>query len=231
LLEKPLEDSCLIKAIVVDMDGTITNFNLDFLNTRRRVLNELGRMKLRTPDMTDQLSLYFILDKLKNQTDPSTFRELRKRIYGMIEEMELKAATEVTLYPGAVDTLQKLRGCSIKVGLVTNNGRKGTELTLSRHRLNSLFDTVVTRDDCDNMKPAPEPVEKVLAALKVAPDEAILIGDGVMDIRSARAAGVRSVAVATGPFKSGLLLKAEPDYVVGSINDLPTLIELLNAAK
>jgi HAD superfamily hydrolase (TIGR01509 family) len=231
LLEKLLEDPCLIKAIVVDMDGTITNFNLDFLSTRRRVLKELDKMKLRTPDMTDQLSLYFILDKLKNQTDPSTFRELRRRIYGMLEEMELEAATEVTLYPGAVDTLRKFRGRSIKIGLVTNNGRRGTELTLSRHRLNSLFNTVVTRDDCDNMKPAAEPVEKVLAALKVAPNEAVLIGDGVMDIRSARAAGVRSVAVATGPFKSGLLLKAEPDYVVGSINDLPTLIELLNAAK
>jgi HAD superfamily hydrolase (TIGR01509 family) len=221
----------LIKAIIVDMDGTITNFNLDFLSTRRRVLKELDKMKLRTPDMTDQLSLYFILDKLKNQTDPSTFRELRKRIYGMIEEMELKAATDVTLYPGAVETLRKLRGRSIKIGLVTNNGRKGTELTLSRHRLKSLFDTVVTRDDCEDMKPAAEPVEKVLAALKAAPNEAVLIGDGVMDIRSARAAGVRSVAVATGPFKSELLLKVEPDYVVGSINDLPTLIELLNAAK
>jgi HAD superfamily hydrolase (TIGR01509 family) len=231
LLEKPLEGSCLIKAIIVDMDGTITNFNLDFLSTRRRVLKELDKMKLCTPDMTDQLSLYFILDKLKNQTDPSTFRELRKRIYGMIEEMELKAATDVTLYPGAVETLRKLRGRSIKIGLVTNNGRKGTELTLSRHRLNSLFDTVVTRDDCEDMKPAAEPVEKVLAALKAAPNEAVLIGDGVMDIRSARAAGVRSVAVATGPFKSELLLKVEPDYVVGSINDLPTLIELLNAAK
>jgi HAD superfamily hydrolase (TIGR01509 family) len=231
LLEKPLEGSCLIKAIIVDMDGTITNFNLDFLSTRRRVLKELDKMKLRTPDMTDQLSLYFILDKLKNQTDPSTFRELRKRIYGMIEEMELKAATDVTLYPGAVETLRKLRGRSIKIGLVTNNGRKGTELTLSRHRLKSLFDTVVTRDDCEDMKPAAEPVEKVLAALKAAPNEAVLIGDGVMDIRSARAAGVRSVAVATGPFKSELLLKVEPDYVVGSINDLPTLIELLNAAK
>jgi HAD superfamily hydrolase (TIGR01509 family) len=231
LLEKPLEGSCLIKAIIVDMDGTITNFNLDFLSTRRRVLKELDKMKLRTPDMTDQLSLYFILDKLKNQTDPSTFRELRKRIYGMIEEMELKAATDVTLYPGAVETLRKLRGRSIKIGLVTNNGRKGTELTLSRHRLKSLFDTVVTRDDCEDMKPAAEPVEKVLAALKAAPNEAVLIGDGVMDIRSARAAGVRSVAVATGPFKSELLLKVEPDYVVGSINDLPTLIELLNVAK
>lgn len=231
MLEKLLEDPHLIKAIVVDMDGTITKFNLDFLPTRRRVLRELDRMNLRTPDMTDQLSLYFILDKLKDKTNRSTFRELRKRIYDMIEEMELRAATEVALYPGAVDTLRKLRSHSIKVGLVTNNGRKGTELTLSRYRLNSLFDAVVTRDDCDNMKPAAEPVTKVLAALKVAPNEAVLIGDGVMDIRAARAAGVRSVAVATGPFKSDLLLRAEPDYLLGSINDLPTLIDLLNATK
>jgi HAD superfamily hydrolase (TIGR01509 family) len=231
LLEKLLEDPHLIKAIVVDMDGTITKFNLDFLSTRRRVLKELDRMNLRTPDMTDKLSLYFILDKLRDKANPGTFRELRKRIYDMIEEMELKAATQVTLYPGAVDTLRKLRRHSIKIGLVTNNGRKGTELTLSRYRLNSLFNAVVTRDDCDNMKPAAEPVMKVLAALKVAPNEAVLIGDGVMDIKAARAAGVRSVAVATGPFKSDLLLRAEPDYLLGSINDLPTLIDLLNATK
>jgi pyrophosphatase PpaX len=232
LLEKLLEDAFLkVKAIVVDMDGTITNFNLDFLSIRRRVLKELDRMNLRTPDMTDKLSLYFILDKLKKKTNPGTFRELRKKIYDMFEEMEVKAATEVALYPGAVATLRKLRRRSVKIGLVTNNGRKGTELTLSRYRLNSLFDTVVTRDDCDSMKPAAEPVSRVLAALKVAPIEAVLIGDGVLDIRAARAAGVRSVAVATGPFKSDLLLKAEPDYLLGSINDLPTLIELLNATK
>jgi HAD superfamily hydrolase (TIGR01509 family) len=231
LLEKLLEGPCLIGAIVVDMDGTITKFNLDFLSARRRILKELDKMNRRTPDMTDQLSLYFIVEKLRDKTDPDTFRELRKMIYGMIEEMELKAATDVTLYPGAVDTLRKLRERSIRIGLVTNNGRKATEITLSRYQLNSLFDTVVTRDDCDKMKPAAEPVSKVLAALNVTPDKAVLIGDGVMDIGAARAAGVRSVAVATGPFKIDLLLTAEPDYLLSSINDLPTLIELLNATE
>jgi pyrophosphatase PpaX len=147
----------------------------------------------------------------------------------MIEEMELKAATEVTLYPGAVDTLQKLRSLSVKIGLVTNNGRRGTELTLSRHKLKDLFDVVVTRDDCIDMKPDAEPVLKVLKELGVKPGEAILIGDGAMDILAARAAGVQSVAVATGPFTADRLLEAEPDYLLGSVNDLPTLIESLNA--
>jgi phosphoglycolate phosphatase-like HAD superfamily hydrolase len=72
---------------------------------------------------------------------------------------------------------------------------------------------------------------KVLTALNVTPGEAILIGDGVMDIMAARAAGVPSVAVATGPFTSDHLLEAEPDYLLGSINDLPTLIDLLNATE
>jgi pyrophosphatase PpaX len=231
LLEKLLEGPYLIRAIVVDMDGTITRYNLDFLRIRRRILKELDKMNRRTPDMTDQLSLYFLLEKLKDSTEPDTFTRLRKMIYGMIEEMELKAATDVTLYPGAVDTLRNLRERSVRIGLVTNNGRKSTEITLSRYQLNSLFNIVVTRDDCDKMKPDGEPVSKVLAALNVTPGEAVLIGDGVMDIMAARAAGVRSVAVATGPFKIDLLLTAEPDYLLGSINDLPTLIELLNTTE
>lgn len=220
-----------IKAIVADMDGTITKFNLDYMNTRQRILEELDKKNLRTPDMNDQLSLFIVLGKLKDRLDVNTFEALRGQVYGYLEEMELKAATDVTLYPGVMDTLQKLRSNSIKIGLVTNNGRKGTELTLSRYRLENLFDAVVTRDDCDDMKPAAEPVLKVLTALNVTPGEAILIGDGVMDIVAARAAGVLSIAVATGSFTSDHLLEAEPDYLLGSINDLPTLIDSLNAEE
>jgi len=227
-----MEDECLkIRAIVMDMDGTITNFNLDFISFRRRALEELERIGLRTPDMTEQLALFMILSKLRDKVDINTFRRIRKKIYSMIEETELKAAVEVTLYPGAVNTLRKLRDQSVKIGLVTNNGRKGTDLTLTRHRLHNLFDAVVTRDDCEDMKPAAEPVLKALAKLKVTSDETVLIGDGVMDIMAAKAAGIPSVAVATGPFKSELLLKAEPDYLLGSINDLPALITSLNTTR
>jgi len=218
-----------IKAVVLDMDGTITKFNLDFMDARRRALREIDKLNLRTPDLTEQISLYMILGKLKQKADPEIYESIRRKVYSILEEMEHRAAAEVTLYPGALDTLRKLRDSSLKIGLVTNNGRKGTDLTLKRHNLRIFFEVVVTRDDCENMKPAPDPVLKVLDEMRVSSGEAILVGDGVMDIMAAKAAGLPSVAVTTGPFTSGRLLEAEPDFLLASINDLPTLIDSLNS--
>lgn len=216
-----------IKGIVMDMDGTITKFNLDYMDARRRALKELDRMNLRTPDMTEQVSIYVILKKLRENLDANTFDQLRTKFYSILEDMELKAARDVTLYPGALDTLQKLRSRSVRIGIVTNNGRTGTELTLKRYGLESFFDTVVTRDDCEEVKPDAGPVRRVLAELCVPREEAILVGDGIMDIMAAKAAGLLSVAVPTGPFTGKRLLEAEPDFIIGSINDLPHLIESL----
>jgi HAD superfamily hydrolase (TIGR01662 family) len=220
-----------IKGIVMDMDGTITKFNLDYMAARRKALQELERMNLRTPEMTEQLSLYLILKKLKDELDPDTFTSLRSKFYDLLEEMEIKAASEVTLYPGAVETLRKLRGRGLRIGIVTNNGRAGTQITFRRCELAGFFDAVVTRDDCEDMKPDGAPVRKVLAEMNVPPEDAVLVGDGVMDILAARAVGLQSVAVATGPFTSDRLLQAEPDYLLGSVNDLPSLIEHLNLSN
>jgi phosphoglycolate phosphatase-like HAD superfamily hydrolase len=78
------------------------------------------------------------------------------------------------------------------------------------------------------MKPDAAPVRQVLAELNSRAEETILVGDGVMDIIAAKAAGLRSVAVATGPSSIDHLLQTEPDYVLGSINDLQELIDLLD---
>ncbi len=210
------------------MDGTITRFNLDYMSARRRALQELETLNLRSPEMTDQLSLFLILKQVKQVLEPSAFTELRRKVYGFLEEMEVKAAREVVLYPGAVETIRNLRSRGLKIGLVTNNGRTGTKLTLEQYQLGPLFEAVVTRDDCEEMKPDGAPVQKVLVEMQVSPEEAILVGDGVMDIMAARAMGLPAVAVATGPFTSDRLIQAEPDYLLGSVNDLPLLLEKLN---
>jgi HAD superfamily hydrolase (TIGR01662 family) len=178
--------------------------------------------------MSEQLSLYLILKKLKDELDTDRFTSLRRRFYDLLEDMEVKAANEVTLYPGAVETLQVLRARGLRIGLVTNNGHAGTEITLRRCQLTTFFDAIVTRDDCEEMKPDGAPVRKLLTEMNVTPEEAILVGDGVIDIMAARAAGLRSAAVATGPFRSDRLIQAEPDYLLGSVNDLPLLIEQLD---
>ena len=216
-----------LKGIVIDMDGTITKFNLDYMSARLRTLNELERLGLRTSEMNKEVSLWVLLGKLQERLPPEEFRKLRATLYRFFEEMEVKAAHDVTLYPGAVDTLQDLRRKSLKLGLVTNNSRSGTELTFERLKIRPLFDAVVTRDDCEEMKPAAAPILKILEELEIPRGAAILVGDGVMDIMAARAAGIRSVAVTTGPFPVERVLKAQPDYLIASVNDLPALIENL----
>jgi HAD superfamily hydrolase (TIGR01509 family) len=217
-----------LKGIVIDMDGTITKFNLDYMAARRRTLDELERRGLRSPEMNEQVSLWVVLDTLRNKLSPEEFRKLRATFYGFFEEMEVKAAHDVSVYPGAICTLRELRSKSLKLGLVTNNSRSGTDLTLKRLNIQSLFDAIVTRDDCEEMKPAPAPILKVLAELGVSQEAAILVGDGALDILAARAAGIRSVAVTTGPFPIERILKAQPDYLLSSVNDLPELVKKLD---
>ena len=218
-----------LKGLIIDMDGTITKFNLDYVAARKRALDELDRLGLRTPDMNEQVNLYVILNQLGERLEPTRFRELRATLYKFFEEMEVKAAEDATLLPGAANTLIELRSKPLKIGLVTNNSRAGTDLTLKRLSLQTAFDAVVTRDDCEEMKPASAPILKVLTELGVSPDAAILVGDGVLDIQAAKAAGVRSVAVTTGPFPIERILKAQPDYILSSIGDLPLLIEKLES--
>ena len=215
------------RAVIFDMDGTITRFNIDYVGMRRAALAEVEKMNLRTPDMTEQLYLYFILQKIKATADAQTYETLRKRLFRRLEDIELKAAREVTLYPGVVETLRELRNRQIKLGLVTNNGRAGTNLTLDRCGISTLFEVIVTRDDCQEMKPDAAPIIKVLEEIKAGVEEALLVGDGIMDIIAAKAVGLRSAAVPTGPSQIQRLLETEPDYILGSINDLLNLIDLL----
>jgi len=218
-----------LKGLIIDMDGTITKFNLDYMAARRRALDELEKLGLRTPEMNDQVSLFVLLNQLREKLEPAEFLKLRATFYKFFEEMELKAAEDAVLYPGAADTLRELRSKSLKLGLVTNNSRAGTDLTLKRLSLQAIFDAVVTRDDCEEMKPASAPVLKILTELRIPPEDAMLVGDGVLDIQAAKASGVRSVAVTTGPFPIGRILNAQPDYLLSSINELPILIDQLDA--
>lgn len=215
----------------MDMDGTLTNFNLKYMEARRSVLRELENLNLRTLEFTELSSISLMLASLKNQVDPFRFIILRRKLYNILEEMELEGAKEATLYPGAYQTLQNLRQRSLKLGIATNNGRAGTDLTLRRINLESFFNAVVTRDDCENMKPDGEPIKKVLEKMDAHRDESILVGDGVMDIMAAKAVALPSAAVATGPFTNERLLGVEPDYLLGSINDLPSLIEKLESSS
>ncbi len=118
----------------------------------------------------------------------------------------------VTVYPGVVDAIRAMKAAGLQTGLVTSKNRQGTLRGLRLAGLEALLDVVVTADDVANPKPDPEPVIRAMATLGASPASTVYIGDSIHDMRSGRAAGVRTAAVLWGPFGRSHLEGASPDY-------------------
>jgi HAD superfamily hydrolase (TIGR01509 family) len=217
-----------VKAILTDMDGTITKFNLDYMWMRRAALQMLQEAGLWRPNFSDQMSIYAMLSELRGSIADERLNEIKGRVYKKVQTIESSAAEKAELMPGAKEALDELKQMKKKIVIVTNNGRLGTDRTLARLDLLGIFDAVITRDDVDELKPSPRMLLKALDLASAKPDEAILVGDAIIDIRAAKAAEVRCVAVPTGPFPATRLMQEEPDFVVGSLLDVPELVRRLD---
>jgi pyrophosphatase PpaX len=133
----------------------------------------------------------------------------------------------VTVYPGVVDVVARLKGDGIATGLVTSKNRAGAVRGLALARLESLMDVLVCADEVVNPKPHPEPVEKAVRLLGADPATTVYVGDSIHDMRSGRAAGVRTAAVLWGPFGRSHLEGAAPDYWLEKPDDLLDVVREL----
>ena len=130
----------------------------------------------------------------------------------------------VTVYPGVVDVVRALKQDGIATGLVTSKNRSGALRGLTLAQLESLMDVLVCADEVDNPKPHPEPVEKAVRLLGADARATIYVGDSIHDMRSGRAAGVRTAAVLWGPFGRSHLEGAQPDYWLATPGELLELV-------
>jgi len=84
------------------------------------------------------------------------------------------------------------------LGVVTTKTAKYSIELLEHMGLMSYFEVLIGREDVQNPKPHPEPIEKALAQLTNESKEIWMIGDTEMDMLAAKAAKVASVGVSCG---------------------------------
>jgi HAD superfamily hydrolase (TIGR01509 family) len=98
--------------------------------------------------------------------------------------------------PGALELVRAVRAAGVPVGLASNSSREFVERALSVSRLaDGQFDVVVTADDVESPKPAPDLYLAACAALGAAPERAAALEDSPPGVASARAAGMFVIAV------------------------------------
>ena len=107
-----------------------------------------------------------------------------------------------------------------RLGLLTGNIRLGAEIKLRRYGLWELFETGGFADDGEDRNhiaaTAQERGRRVLGG-KLRPEEILVVGDTLHDIRCGRHIGARVLAVATGAAKLEELQQHKPDWAVADL--------------
>lgn len=164
-----------IKAVIFDLDGTITRPFFDFDAIRV----EIG---LKPQDGT-------ILEAMQHMDQAQ-----KDRCDKILARHEQLAVDNSDLNDGAAGLLEQLRKRQIKLAVLTRNTRQNALKVLKKHKLD--FDIVLGRDEA-LVKPNADGVLKICRSFGCDPAQAIVVGDYLYDIQCAKAAGALAVLYAS----------------------------------
>ncbi len=127
-----------------------------------------------------------------------------------------RLADRVAPVPGIVDLLRTLRSRGLVLAVATGKDGARARSLLDQLAIRSVFAHVIGSDEVPVPKPAPDIVRRALDLLQVPAAAAVLVGDAVPDLVSARRAGVATVAALWGESDETTLRAARPDHVAGT---------------
>lgn len=222
-----------IRAVIFDLDGTLVKFNIDYKAVRAETKQILIKEGFPASIFTLDESIFDMLKKaqvfMKNNGKKETeISKIKEAIFKLAERYELEAARNTDLLPGVSETLKMLKKMKLKLGLFTINCSTATDYILQQLGLNRFFDAVVTRDCVEMVKPAPEHLTSALETLDVKPEETLVVGDGVSDMKSAQELKAIGIGVPIGVSTPQALTQAGAMCLITSLTDLPALIHQLS---
>ena len=128
--------------------------------------------------------------------------------------------------PGALELLAALRDRAIPIGLATNSGREFATRALHAAGVFDRFDAVVSAEDVERPKPAPDVYLAAAAAVGADPERCVALEDSETGVAAARAAGMTVIGVPSFP---GIALDAA-HLVAPSLRD-PRVWDLLGLER
>jgi phosphoglycolate phosphatase len=213
-----------IKLIIFDLDGTLIDSIGDITNALNHAFGPYGVSDLTPAEVTTMVGegpLKLVQDVL---TERNLVAGAEALVTSFLDYYTAHPVEKTALYPGTREMLETLKG--LKMAIVTNKTEELSHEILRKFGLENYFDMIVAVDTIPERKPSPGPVIHVLSTLNVSPEDAVIVGDSTIDIRTGKASFVRAVAVTHGYGRKGF--QDEADFVIGSLPELISIVKREN---
>lgn len=226
-----------ISAVLFDKDGTLFDFHAAWAAWAGAMLSELSEgQEARRRDLAAAIG--FDLERETFFPDSlviaGTVAEVAERMLphlpgrdlgGLIAALDAGAARapQVAAVPLG-PCLEGLRARGLRLGVATNDSESSARAHLAQAGVGDRFDFVAGYDSGHGAKPGPGQLLAFARAMGVAPGAVAMVGDSLHDMAAARAAGMRAVAVLSGPAGAEVLGPAA-DVVLRDIGALAEWID------
>jgi phosphoglycolate phosphatase len=214
-----------IKAIIFDFDGTLAVLNIDFSLMRERVFDLMGRYGIEEETIQEKYLLE-VIDEVYQilwEKNPSGAEAFYQESHYILHAVEMKAAEKGRLIPGTEAILKRLRKGGIRVGIITRNCEEAVRKVFPD--IDNFCDVFVSRNSVKKVKPHPDHLTYVMKSLKISWEEAVMVGDHMIDVQAGKRVGMKTIGVLTGKTKKEEFEKAGADYILSEASEVCELLE------
>ncbi|RKD22371.1 Phosphoglycolate phosphatase, HAD superfamily [Caminicella sporogenes DSM 14501] len=219
--------------LIWDIDGTLINSMGSGRKAMEKAFFHKYNIKegFKNVSMAGRLDWHIVRDALNNNKIVEENINDFFNVYGKMLKEELKNNSSPEILPGIKEFLEyTYKNENIYHVVGTGNCEIGARLKLSHLGLNHYFEIGGFGDE--DLKRW-ELIDKVIDRAKkyynidFKKEDIYVIGDTPRDIKSSKKVGVKSVAVATGPYGFDELLKYKPDYIYHDFKDFRHFLEIM----
>jgi len=205
-----------LEAVIFDMDGLMVDSEHLHSRSFEVVLNRHG-VKPKVDDVIQTLGI----------GTPNNWKKLKKQ-YGLkasVDELSDQKhevyddlIPEIELMPGAKALFDDLQNSGIAVAVASGSSKHNIEKILNQLEISSYFSVIISGEELENAKPAPDIFLAAAKALGVEPKNCAVLEDAESGILAAKAADMLAVAVPNEFGKNEDFSKA--DHIFDSLEQL-----------
>jgi len=215
-----------IRAVIIDLDGTLLDTVPDLSTAADAMLAEIGRKPLGAGVVRDLVGkgLPNLVTRCLSATGGSDAELQASALEVFKRHYRACNGRRTMVYSGVTAGLDAFRRMAMPLGCVTNKAAAFAEPLLEMTGLRGYFSVVVSGDTLPEKKPHPAPLLHICRELGVPPHQAVVIGDSINDVQAARAAGCRVFCVPYGYNEGRDVRELDCDAIVADLEEASRLI-------
>ena len=214
----------MIKAVIFDLDGTLTDTIGDLAAAVNYVLEKNG-----FPTHDEEKYFYFVGTgsyNLVKKASPEGIGE--EKLFSMLDEFFAfygeHYLDKTVPYDNVSETLALLKQKGIKLAVCSNKIQNMTEKVVEKY-FGGIFTYVFGQNDRFPLKPDPAAPLWIAEQIGVKPSEVMFVGDSGVDMKTGKNAGFTSVGVSWGFRTVEELLENGADYIINNPLELLDIIK------